>query len=142
MDFATTSDLSGESFKAAEHEGKLILALHSTQDEYDGDWGPTKIAVVDLLIVLDADDGPLVYKDAWVFGAALVPTLLRAKDQPFLGRVASEKSKNGRNVWVFEDASKKDMKAAAAWSKKFLDQGPTGRYTFKGNLDDPNEAPF
>ena len=103
MDFTTTSDMGGDKFVPSDNEGLLVLTIGATEDTFDGQWGEVEISVVDLLVVLDHPDGPQVYTNAWVFGAALAPTLNRTNGNPFLGRLEKQKSKNGRDVWTFAD---------------------------------------
>lgn len=137
MDFAVPSEGStGDKFSAAEHEGRLAMFIDHVKDTYDGDWGPTEIASCGLVVILDAEEGPVVYEDTWVFGAALAPQINRANG-PVLGVISKGESKKGRSPWVLEDANKTQTKAAVSWSEKFLEQTPVGTYKYLGD-----SAPF
>lgn len=137
MDFAIPSEGStGDKFSAAEYEGMLVMFLDHTKDTYEGDWGPTEIASCGLVVVMDHPDGPVVFEDTWVFGAALAPTINRATG-PLLGVLAKGESKKGRSPWILKDANKTQTKAAASWSGKFLEQTPVGTFKYLGDA-----APF
>ncbi len=137
VDFGVPSDNSGgDKFSAAEHEGMLCMFLDITKDTYDGDWGPTEIAACGIIVVLDHPEGPSVFEDAWVFGAALAPSLNRASG-PVLATIGKEKSKNGRDTWVLLDPNKTQIKAAGKWSGEYLEELPTGGFKYLGDA-----APF
>ncbi len=137
MDFTVPSDnTGGDKFSAAEHEGMLCLFIDHVKDTFEGDWGPTEIAACGLIIVLDHPDGPSVFEDAWVFGAALAPSINRANGS-VLATIGKEKSKNGRDTWVLVDPTKTQVKAATKWSTEYLEQLPTGNFKYLGD-----SAPF
>ena len=141
MEFSKPTESAGDQFNAKDHEGKLVLFLGQRKDVYQGDWGPTDIAACSLIIILDGDDGPRVFEDAWVFGAALAPTVYKAKG-PLLGRLAKGEGKKGQNApWILLDGTKTDEKAAASWAKKYIELNAIGEYVFSDGSD-PSEAPF
>lgn len=125
----------GDRFTPSEHVGRLVLFAGIEKDTWTDPVGTTKhVARCVLVVVMDGPDGPEVFDDVMIFGAALAPALYRAKVPVVTGIIGQGEAKPGKSApWVLNDATEEQLDAARAWYPSHVGDG----YVYLAN-----EAPF
>ena len=132
----------GDRFDAKDHMGNLVAFFDHNKDTFTHEtFGDSEIAVCGLIVVMDSDEGPEVFRDAWVFGKAMAPTI-NGTDGTAIGVIGTKDTKFGNPAVILEDPTKTQLKAARKWAKKFLEKNTAGEWNYVGEETDPNEAPF
>jgi len=129
----------GDQFKVADWQGRTVLFMGITKRDVETNHGAATVAEISLVCVLDSDDGVHTFTDAWVFGAALAPTLYRSPQDVIVGVLGKGTAKAGKNApWELTDPTPDSVEAARVWYSKFIvhTEG-SGEYFYK-----PEEAPF
>jgi hypothetical protein len=137
---SSTPDV-GDSFRASDHQDKLVIFMGITKEETETDFGPATVAACSLIVVLDGDDGPQPFSDGWVFGKGLAPTLYRNPSDVVVGVVGKGEAKPGKNApWKLLDPTEEQLEATRAWYLKMIVRsGSSEPYEY---LYKPDEAPF
>ena len=104
-----------ESFRAADHEGKICLFCGHQKADVETQHGIATVADCQLIIVLDDDFKTHNEYSGWVFGAALAPAIYRSDRPVVVGRVTKQKTKNGREAWMLDDLAEGELAAVRAW---------------------------
>jgi hypothetical protein len=134
MATADESKLDMDRFRPSEWVGKLVLFCGITRDS----WEDKTTAAVDVVVVLDADDGPKFYEDSVVFGTVAAKQLLNSGKPIFLGVISEGENKKGNPPIIFRTPIMAQTKAAREWWKKGLIAGSPA----EGFRYAPDEAPF
>jgi len=135
VDIGGPSKGGGDRFTPSEHVGRLVLFAGIEKDAWTDPAGATKsIARVTLVVVMDGPDGPAAFDDVLIFGAALAPSLYRAKVPVVVGVIGQGEAKPGKSApWILNDATEEQLGAARSWYPSHVGDG----YVYLSN-----EAPF
>ena len=133
MSIRNPSEAEGEAFRMSEHDGHLCLFLGAVPGTYTHEvFGESDIAQCDLIACFD--DQVVYSANPMVFGAALVPKLVRLGDvQGFVGHGEAEAGKNA--PWLLTDSSKAEVKATEAWMDAKVTRQPGGRWGLVADVE-------
>lgn len=142
--FGSAAAGGGEGFRSADWEGHLVLFYNPeklTVPGYQND-GEQDVADCDVVVVVDAEDGPAVFVDSWVFGTVMAPGLFKSGSEIVIGIVdTGEASQKGRTApWILSEPSPKKRMKALKFHKKNMIQTKRGTWTCL--LEDEDDAPF
>ena len=117
--FTKPSETDSDLFRAAEWLGNLVAFVGGESEIFDGAFGEQTVTRCTIVAVLDAPDGPALFRNSLVFGKALAPQA-RGGDV-VLGVIAKGTAKTGQNApYVLEDPDDAQATAARSWWVKHM----------------------
>ena len=134
MAVADDSAIDGDRFRPSEWVGNLILLAGVTRDS----WEDKTTAAIDVVVILDADDGPRFYEDSVIFGTVAAKQVINSGKPIFLAVITEGENKKGNPPIIFRTPEDSQTQAAREWWKKGLITGSPA----EGFRYAPDEAPF
>jgi hypothetical protein len=134
-DFGKPATSSGDSFKARDFLGKLVLFMGHEKRMVDTDNGEATVAECQLIAIPEAGE---VLSDCWVFGMSLAPAIYKSPAPVVVGIIGQGEAKAGRSApWQLHEASEEQTERARKWYTDNIVRSEAGQFFFK-----PDEAPF
>ncbi len=134
----------GDRFNKADHEDRLLLFVAPDLAEgIETQFGTANAAEVAYIVVLDGPTAGTVWKEALLFGSALVPALTNDTGEIVAGRLVKGEAKPGKNApWLIEAPTAQDEKLAQAWLDDSIATGVMKRKPNGSIVIDTDVAPF